>query len=42
MIREPSSCNHLSTFYLTCFARVRKIFTSVVSKSQHGPHILVL
>jgi len=38
--REPSSCNHLGVFYLTCFARVSEIFTAVVSESQPGPHVL--
>jgi len=28
-------------FYLTCFARVCKIFTAVVSESQRGPHVVL-
>ena len=39
--REPSSCNHLGVFYLTRFARVREIFTSVVSESQRDPHVVL-
>jgi len=36
-----TSCNHLGAFYLTCFARVCEIFTSVVSESQHGPNVVL-
>jgi len=42
MYCEPSSCNHLSAFYLTYFARVRENFTAVVSESQRGPYAHVL
>jgi len=38
---ESSSCNHLGAFYLTCFARMCEIFTSVVSESQRGPHVML-
>jgi len=38
-MRERNSYNHLGAFYVTCFARVCKIFTAVVNESQRGPHI---
>jgi len=34
--RELTSCSHLGAFYLTCFARVCRIFISEVSESQCG------
>jgi len=38
---EPTCCNNLGAFYLTCFARVCEIFTSVVSESQCGPIVVL-
>ena len=37
--REPTSSNHLGAFYLTCFARVCEIFTTVLSEWQRDPHV---
>jgi len=39
--REPSICNYLGVFNFTCFARVREIFTVVVSESQRGLHVVL-
>jgi len=38
---EPTNCNHFGALYLTCFAGVCEIFTSVVSESQRGPNIVL-
>jgi len=39
--REPNSYNYLGAFHVKCFARVCEIFTTVVSKLQRGPHVVL-
>jgi len=41
MNSDPSSCNHLGAFYLTCFALVCEIFTAVVSELKHGTRFVL-
>jgi len=38
---DISSCNHVGSFYVTCFARVCEIFMAVASELQRGLHVVL-